>query len=42
MKRYSGKHGKHCFKVALMKEKNQVRSRTSYHCVSQKRAQMSH
>ena len=34
MKRRSGKHGRYCFKGALMKE---VRSRTSNNCVSQKK-----
>ena len=40
MKRHSGKHGSYCFKVALMKEKNQILSRTSNYCVSQKKAQI--
>ena len=40
MKRHSGKHGRYCFKVAIIKEKNQVRSRTSNYCVSKKRAQI--
>ena len=41
MKRHSGKHGRYCFKVALMKEKkNQLRSKTSNYCLSQKRAQI--
>ena len=34
MKRRSGKHGRYCFKGALMKE---VRSRTSNNCVSLKK-----
>ena len=38
MKRHSGKHRRYCFEVALMKEKNQVLSRTSNHCVLQKKS----
>ena len=37
MKIHLGKHGRYCFKVALMKEKNQILSRTSNYCVSQKK-----
>ena len=37
MKKNSGKLPRHCLKVALMKEKNQLRSRTSNHCVLHKK-----
>ena len=38
MKRHWGKHGRYFFKVALMREKNQDRSKTSNYCVSQKKS----